>query len=106
MAEYYVYIMSNKSRMLYVGVTNCLERRIDEHRKKLIPGFTQHYGLTKLVYCEATNDVSSAIAREKELKGWVRRKKVALIYSLNPEWKDLSEEWVPPDPDTRSLRSG
>ncbi len=105
MAEYYVYILSNKSRMLYVGVTNSLERRVLEHKLKLVPGFTKHYGLNKLVYCEATNDVSAAIAREKEIKGWVRRKKVALIHSLNPEWKDLSEEWMPLDSDARSLRS-
>lgn len=100
MAEYFVYILSNKSRMLYVGVTNSLERRMYEHRMKLAPGFTQRYGLTWLVYCEATDDVSAAISREKEIKGWVRRKKVALIHSFNPEWKDLSQEWMPPDPET------
>jgi len=103
MTEYFVYILSNKSRMLYVGVTNSLERRLFEHRMKLVPGFTERYGLTKLVYYESTGDVNSAIAREKQIKGWVRRKKVALIHSLNPEWKDLSSEWTPPDPDT--LRS-
>ena len=98
MAEYYVYIMSNKSRMLYVGVTNNIERRVFEHKMKLLPGFTKRYSLDRLVYCESTYDVRAAIEREKEIKGWVRRKKTALINSLNPEWKDLSEELLLPDP--------
>ncbi len=93
MYEYYVYIMSNKSRMIYVGVTNDLERRVYEHKNKLVKGFTSRYNLDKLVYFESTDDVTAAIAREKEIKGWVRRKKTALINSENPEWKDLSEEW-------------
>ncbi len=93
MAEYYVYIMSNKSRMLYTGVTNNLERRVHEHKMKLIPGFTSRYNLNKLVFYESTDDITVAIEREKEIKGWVRRKKTALINSLNPEWRDLSEEW-------------
>jgi putative endonuclease len=93
MREYYVYVMSNKSRMLYVGVTNDLERRVYEHKMKLIPGFTSRYNLNKLIFFESTNDVTVAIAREKEIKGWVRRKKTALINSFNPEWKDVSEEW-------------
>ena len=99
MAVYYVYIMSNKSRMLYIGVTNNIERRVLEHKMKLLPGFTQRFNLTQLVYCESTGNVIEAIEREKEIKGWVRRKKTALIHSLNPEWKDLSEEWLPPNPD-------
>jgi putative endonuclease len=94
MAEYYVYMMSNKSRTLYVGVTNNLERRVLEHQLKLIPGFTKRYGLTRLVYYESTGDVRAAIEREKEIKGWVRRKKTALIHSFNPEWRDLTEEWA------------
>jgi putative endonuclease len=98
-AEYFVYILSNKSRMLYIGVTNNLERRVFEHRMKLVPGFTERYGLSRLVYYESTGDVNSAISREKEIKGWVRRKKVALIHSFNPEWKDLSAEWTPPIPE-------
>jgi putative endonuclease len=97
--EYYVYILSNKSRMLYVGVTNDLERRLYEHRMKLVPGFTERFGLTNLVYYESTADVRSTIEREKEIKGWVRRKKTALIHSLNPEWKDLSGQWNPPNPE-------
>jgi putative endonuclease len=93
MDEYFVYMLSNKSRMLYVGITNDLERRIYEHKMKLVPGFTSRYGLTSLVYYESTGDVRAAIEREKEIKGWVRRKKTALIHSFNPEWKDLSLEW-------------
>ena len=99
MAEYYVYIMANKSRMLYVGVTNNLERRVLEHKMKLLPGFTQRFNLARLVFWESTSDVIAAIEREKEIKVWVRRKKTALIHSLNPEWNDLSEEWLPPNPD-------
>jgi putative endonuclease len=93
MADYYVYILSNKSRMLYVGVTNDLERRLNEHKIKSVPGFTSKYGLASLVYYESTSNVQAVIEREKEIKGWVRRKKTALINSFNPEWKDLSEEW-------------
>jgi len=104
--EYYVYMLSNKSRMLYTGVTNNLELRILQHKMKLRRGFTEKYNLYKLVYCEVTNDVSAAITREKEIKGWVRRKKVALIHSFNPEWKDLSEEWMPPDSETLRYAQG
>ena len=82
---------------MYIGVTNDLERRLYEHHMKLIPGFTSRYGLDRLVYYESTSDVISAIEREKELKGWVRRKKTSLIHSFNPEWKDLSEEWTESD---------
>ena len=103
MADYFVYMLSNRSRMLYVGVTNSLERRLFEHRERFVPGFPERFGLTRLVYYEVTGSVEAAISREKEIKGWVRRKKTALIHSLNPEWKDLSEEWMPPHPDT--LRS-
>jgi len=99
MDNYYIYIMANKSRMLYVGVTNNLERRVQEHKMKLVDGFTKHFSLTSLVYYESTPSVTAAIEREKEIKGWVRRKKTALIHTLNAEWKDLSEEWLPPDPD-------
>ncbi len=94
MSEYYVYILANKSRMLYVGVTNDLERRVHEHKMKLVPGFTSRYRLNRLVYFESTGDVLAAIEREKEIKGWVRRKKTVLIHSLNPEWRDLSEDWA------------
>jgi putative endonuclease len=91
--EYYVYIMTNKSRTLYTGVTNNLERRVYEHKHKLMPGFTSKYNITKLVYYEAGDNINVAIAREKQIKGWLRAKKIALIESVNPEWRDLSEDW-------------
>ena len=93
MKSYYVYIMTNKSKTLYTGVTNNLERRVYEHKNKLVAGFTSKYNITKLVYFEETNDVQIALAREKQIKGWLRSKKVALIEGENPEWKDLSCEW-------------
>lgn len=93
MKSYFVYIMTNKSKTLYTGVTNHLERRVFEHKNKLVAGFTSRYNITKLVYYEETNDVSVALAREKQIKGWLRAKKVALIEAENPEWKDLSLEW-------------
>ncbi len=106
MKQYYVYIMSNAWRTLYVGVTNNLERRVYEHKNKLINGFTKTYGLNRLVYFDATNDVAAAIEREKQLKGWLRIKKVALIESINPDWKDLSEDWYKENAGTdSSLRS-
>jgi len=82
--------MTNKSRTLYTGVTNDLERRVYEHKQKLVPGFTAKYNITRLVYFEVTQDVQAAITREKQIKGWLRSKKIALIESVNPEWKDLS----------------
>jgi putative endonuclease len=92
--EYYVYIMTNKSRTLYTGVTNDLMRRVYEHKNKLIPNsFTSKYNIRFLVYYESTPTVHVALAREKQIKGWLRVKKIALIDSMNPEWKDLSEEW-------------
>ncbi len=92
--QFYVYIMTNKSRTLYTGVTNDLERRVYEHKKKLVPGFTTKYNITRLVYFEVTQDVGAAIAREKQIKGWLRTKKIALIDSVNPEWRDLSVRLV------------
>ncbi len=92
MNEYYVYIMTNKSKTLYTGITNDLERRVFEHKNHLVEGFTKKYRITKLIYYEATNDVQEAIAREKQIKGWLRKKKIALIKSMNPEWRDLSSE--------------
>jgi putative endonuclease len=85
--------MTNRSKTLYTGIINNLERRVYEHKQKLIPGFTSKYNITKLVYHEETNDVSVAIAREKQIKGWLRAKKIALIELENPEWKDLSLDW-------------
>src|SRR5215210_4405192 len=93
MKTYYVYIMASQSRTLYVGVTNNLERRVHEHKHKLIEGFTSKYNINKLVYYAETNDVRDAITREKEIKGWLRKKKKALIEDANPDWQDLSASW-------------
>ena len=90
MKTYYVYIMSSGRRTLYVGVTGDLLRRVHEHRNKLIEGFTKQYNVTHLVYFEVFHDVYDAIAREKQIKRWSRAKKIALIRSTNPKWKDLS----------------
>ena len=92
MKEYYVYIMTNGVRTLYIGVTNDLMRRIFEHKEKLVEGFTKKYNITMLVYYETSSDVQAAIAREKQLKSWRRSKKIALIESSNPQWKDFSLE--------------
>jgi putative endonuclease len=93
MKQYYVYIMTNRSKTLYIGVTNDLQRSLYEHQHHLVAGFTSKYNIACLVYFEETSDVYAAIARERQIKGWVRAKKIALIESLNPEWRDLSEEW-------------
>jgi putative endonuclease len=85
--------MTNKSKILYTGVTNNLQRRIFEHKNKLNTGFTSKYNIHILVYYEDMNDVNVAIAREKQIKGWLRVKKIKLIESLNPEWNDLSHDW-------------
>jgi putative endonuclease len=104
MSESYVYIMTNKSRTLYIGVTTDLERRVYEHKQKLVPGFTSKYNITKLVWFEEFPDIEQAIEGEKRLKGWLRSKKIALIESQNPNWEDLSQGWYGNgDP---SLRSG
>ena len=91
--QYYIYIMTNKTnRVLYTGVTNDLKRRVYEHKEKLVEGFTKRYNISKLVYYEVCEDVENAILREKQIKGWLRRKKIDLIESTNPEWRDLSLE--------------
>ena len=91
---YYTYILTNwNNKVMYIGVTNHLARRLYEHRHQLADGFTKRYNVCKLVYYEDTEDVKAAIAREKQLKGWLRSKKNALVESTNPEWRDLSEEW-------------
>lgn len=91
MKNYYVYILTNKNNTtLYVGVTNDLHRRLYEHQHGCIEGFTKKYNLHKLVYFEHTFNIEDAIAREKQLKGWTRKKKEALINSINKEWNDLS----------------
>jgi len=91
---YYVYIMTNRNNnVLYTGITNDLERRIYEHKNKMIKGFTYKYNINKLVYFEQTSDVEAAIVREKQIKSGSRQKKVDLINSINDKWDDLSEEW-------------
>jgi len=91
---YFVYILSNwDDSVLYIGVTSNLPRRLYEHRNGLVEGFTKKYNIHKLVYYEHTNDVYSAISREKQLKKWSRSKKEMLIRNSNPDWKDLSENW-------------
>ena len=94
---------------MYISVIGSLVRRVYEHHHKLVEGFTKKYNVSKLVYYEVTIDVKSAIARKKQIKGWVRRKKVALIGSLNPYWVDLYEGWYegsPTTPDSSSFREG
>ena len=91
--SYYVYILTNSVRTLYVGVTNDLRRRVYEHKRKLMPGFTEKYNITWLAYFEETSNIVSAIAREKQIKGWRRSKKLDLIETVNPQWKDLALDW-------------
>jgi putative endonuclease len=91
--SYYIYILAHRAGTLYIGVTNDLERRVAEHKAKLTPGFTARYNTTRLVYYEDTDDVWSALEREKQLKGWRRSKKVELIQSMNPHWIDLARDF-------------
>jgi putative endonuclease len=91
--EYYVYIVTNESWTLYTGVTNNLERRVWEHKHKSTKGFTSKYRIAKLVYCGTFGDIRDAIAREKQIKGWTRAKKWALIKGVNPVCQDLSKGW-------------
>ena len=91
---YYVYIMTNKyNKVLYTGITNDLTRRLYEHKNSFADGFTKKYNTHKLVYFDVTDNVNSAIEREKQIKGWTRQKKNALIETINPSWDDLSEDW-------------
>jgi putative endonuclease len=90
---YYTYIVAGASRTLYIGVTNNLERRVREHKDGSFGGFTSKYRCNRLVWFERHSWISNAIAREKELKGWLRARKLALIQQNNPTWVDLSEEW-------------
>jgi len=90
--QYYVYIATNVSKTLYTGVTNNLERRMDEHKRRMGSKFAAKYNITRLAYYEVYTDVREAIAREKQIKSWRREKKVALIESMNPTWQDLSAE--------------
>ena len=88
--RYYVYILASASRVLYIGVTNDLVRRVECHRQGVNRGFTRSYRVRRLVYVEACGDIHAAIAREKQLKGWRRSKKIALIEHANPTWEDLT----------------
>ena len=93
---YYVYILANKRNgTLYIGVTNDLERRVYEHKNHLAKGFTERYNINVLVYFEQTDDIQIALEREKQLKKWNRNWKLELIEKLNPQWKDLSKNWIP-----------
>lgn len=92
---YWVYILASRTRMLYAGVTNDLQRRMIEHRRGLVPGFTARYRIHRLVHCEQFADIRDAIAREKEIKGWRREKKIWLIERGNPTWEDLAIGFAP-----------
>jgi putative endonuclease len=91
--QYYVYIMTNRSGTLYIGLTNNIIRRVHQHKNKLIKGFTTKYNIDTLVYYETFSDIASAIDREKTIKGWLRRKKIELIETANHTWTDLSHDW-------------
>ena len=91
MSLYYIYIMASRSRVLYVGVTNDLARRANEHKWGLVAGFTSKYRVTRLVYFEEFMDIRDAIAREKEIKGWKRLRKIRLLENRNPTWEDLAD---------------
>ena len=101
--NFYVYILTNwNNKVMYIGMTNNLERRLYEHKNKLVDGFTKKYNVTKLVYYEHTTDVHVAIAREKEIKKWRREKKNKLVISMNPNWQDLSLDWERISPSGRN----
>jgi putative endonuclease len=91
----YMYILASKSRVLYTGVTSRLPRRTIEHRQKLVEGFASRYNVNRLVYWEKYDEIGRAIAREKQIKGWLRAKKIALIESQNPTWDDLADGYFP-----------
>jgi putative endonuclease len=106
MKTYYVYIMASKSRTLYTGVTNNLERRVVQHRDKLQKGFTARYNINRLVHFEVCGNALAAISREKQIKGWGRMNKIALIESMNRDWKDLSDGWPGSPPTTTARKKG
>jgi putative endonuclease len=100
---YHVYIMASASRVLYIGVTGDLLRRVTEHKQTRIPGFTARYHVTELVYFEGFGDIRFVIAREKHIKGWLRARKIALIECFNPHWRDLAAELQSPTPNRASF---
>lgn len=91
--SYSVYILSNRHKRIYVGVTSDLPRRVYQHKHHLCSGFTKRYNIDQLVHFEEADDPMTAICREKQIKGWLRKKKIELIERENPEWKDLAEDW-------------
>jgi putative endonuclease len=92
--QYAIYMMTNKNKtVLYTGLSNSLERRVWQHKKGAVPGFTKKYNCNRLVYYEIYEQIDQTIAREKQIKGWTRAKKEALISTMNPEWSDLAEDW-------------
>jgi putative endonuclease len=93
MKQFFVYILASRSGVLYVGMTSDLLPRMAEHRQKVHPGFTERYDVDRLVYYKSAPDFWSAVAEEKKIKSWRRAKKIALIDSMNPEWRDLAAEW-------------
>ena len=105
MRTFYVYILGSRSGVLYTGITNDLERRVWEHKHKVLPSFTAKYNCDRLVYYESFPDSWSAIEAEKRIKGWRREKKINLIESTNPTWKDLSEGWFDPQAAAPEVRA-
>jgi putative endonuclease len=104
-SDYYVYIMTNRSGTLYVGVTNDLERRVFEHKTGTNEGFTKRYKMTRLIHFESTTDVRDAVAREKQIKGWTRARKIALVREINPRWRDLAADWYTVEPNFGGVSS-
>jgi putative endonuclease len=105
--RFWVYILASKSGTLYTGMTNSLDRRVYEHKQHLIPGFTAKYDCTRLVYFEEFANPLHAIARQKQIKGWLRSKKISLIESTNPHWNDLARNWsAQMCPPNRSIKDG
>jgi len=94
--NYFVYVLASPTRTLYVGVTRDLARRLMTHRQRRVPAFTARYNVTRLVYFEHTTDIQDAIRREKEIKGWKRERKLALVNAMNPAWDELSPPTEPP----------
>jgi putative endonuclease len=92
---YYIYFMSNRSKTIYIGVTGPFRKRVWQHKTGQFEGFTKRYKLDRLVYFEKYKNVHAALAREKQLKRWTRIKKIQLVVSMNPTWKDLAEHWYP-----------
>ena len=91
--SYFVYILSSQTKRLYIGVTNDLQRRVGQHKRHEVEGFTSQYNIDQLVYYEETDNVYAAISREKQLKGWMRIRKIQLVQDMNPDWQDLAADW-------------